>query len=136
MSETLDIDPDKIVIVQGDSDIAQGIGSMGSRSLYIGGSAMLTASKQTIDKGRELASEALEAAAGDIEYRDGRFKVAGTDLGIGLFDLAAQAAREAHRHHDTAESRWPVLAEQLPRLRSRDRSRDRRDADRALHHDG
>ncbi|MEO8009269.1 MAG: xanthine dehydrogenase family protein molybdopterin-binding subunit, partial [Betaproteobacteria bacterium] len=90
LSETLDIDPDKIVIVQGDSDIAQGIGSMGSRSLYIGGSAMLTASKQTIEKGRELAGDALEAAGKDIEYRDGRFRVAGTDLGIGLFELAAK----------------------------------------------
>ena len=90
LSETLDIDPDKIVIVQGDSDIAQGIGSMGSRSLYIGGSAMLTASKQTIEKGRELAGNALEAAGQDIEYSDGRFKVAGTDLGIGLFELAAK----------------------------------------------
>jgi carbon-monoxide dehydrogenase large subunit len=90
LSETLDIDPDRIVIVQGDSDIAQGIGSMGSRSLYIGGSAMLTASKQTIEKGRELAGDALEAAGQDIEYRDGRFKVAGTDLGIGLFELAAK----------------------------------------------
>ena len=90
LSETLDIDPDKIVIVQGDSDIAQGIGSMGSRSLYIGGSAMLTASKQTIEKGRELAGDALEAAGQDIVYSDGRFKVAGTDLGIGLFELAAK----------------------------------------------
>jgi len=90
LSETLDIDPDKIVIVQGDSDIAQGIGSMGSRSLYIGGSAMLTASKQTIEKGRELAGNALEAAGQDIEYSDGRFNVAGTDLGIGLFELAAK----------------------------------------------
>jgi len=90
LSETLDIDPDRIVIVQGDSDVAQGIGSMGSRSLYIGGSAMLTASKQTIEKGRELAGDALEAAGQDIEYRDGRFKVAGTDLGIGLFELAAK----------------------------------------------
>ena len=90
LSETLDIDPEKIVIVQGDSDVAQGIGSMGSRSLYIGGSAMLTASKQTIDKGRELAGDALEAAGQDIEYRDGRFKVAGTDLAIGLFELAAK----------------------------------------------
>jgi carbon-monoxide dehydrogenase large subunit len=90
LAETLDIDPDKIVIVQGDSDIAQGVGSMGSRSLYIGGSAMLTASKQTIEKGRELAGDALEAAGQDIEYRDGRFKVAGTDLGIGLFELAAK----------------------------------------------
>jgi aerobic carbon-monoxide dehydrogenase large subunit len=90
LSETLDIDPDRIVIVQGDSDIAQGIGSMGSRSLYIGGSAMFTASKQTIEKGRELAGNALEAAGQDIEYSDGRFKVAGTDLGIGLFELAAK----------------------------------------------
>ncbi|HEX7813390.1 MAG TPA: xanthine dehydrogenase family protein molybdopterin-binding subunit [Burkholderiales bacterium] len=90
ISETLDIDPDRIVIVQGDSDIAQGIGSMGSRSLYIGGSAMLTASKETIEKGRQLAADALEAAGQDIEYRDGRFKVAGTDLDIGLFYLAAK----------------------------------------------
>jgi carbon-monoxide dehydrogenase large subunit len=90
IAETLDIDPDKIVIVQGDSDVAQGIGSMGSRSLYIGGSAMLTASQQTIEKGRELAGEALEAAAGDIQYQNGRFKVAGTYLGIGLFDLAGK----------------------------------------------
>jgi len=87
---TLGVDADAIEIVQGDSDVAQGIGSMGSRSLYIGGSAMLTASEQTIDKGRELAADVLEAAAPDIQYREGRFSVAGTDLGIGLFDLAKQ----------------------------------------------
>ena len=90
ISETLDVDPDRIVIVQGDSDIAQGIGSMGSRSLYIGGSAMFTASKDTVEKGKELAADALEAAASDITYDDGRFKVAGTDVGIGLFELAAK----------------------------------------------
>jgi carbon-monoxide dehydrogenase large subunit len=90
ISETLGIDPERIVIVQGDSDVAQGLGSMGSRSLYIGGSAMLTASKQTIEKGRELAADELEAAAGDIQYQDGRFKVAGTDLSVGLFDLAGK----------------------------------------------
>jgi len=90
LSETLDIDPERIEIVQGDSDIANGIGSMGSRSLYIGGSAMQTASKETVEKGRELAAESLEAAAGDINYGDGRFTVAGTDLGIDLFELAAK----------------------------------------------
>jgi carbon-monoxide dehydrogenase large subunit len=90
ISETLDVDPDRIVIVQGDSDIAQGIGSMGSRSLYIGGSAMFTASRDTVEKGKELAADALEAAASDITYDDGRFKVAGTDVGIGLFELAAK----------------------------------------------
>src|SRR4029078_9429927 len=50
LSETLAIDPERIVIVQGDSDIGQGIGSMGSRSLYIGGSAIRHASKQTPQK--------------------------------------------------------------------------------------
>lgn len=90
ISATLGIDPERIVIVQGDSDVAQGLGSMGSRSLYIGGSAMLTASEQAIEKGRELAADELEAAAGDIQYQDGRFKVAGTDLSVGLFDLAGK----------------------------------------------
>jgi aerobic carbon-monoxide dehydrogenase large subunit len=90
ISETLDVDPERIVIVQGDSDIAQGIGSMGSRSLYIGGSAMFTASKDTVEKGKELAADALEVAASDMTYGDGRFKVAGTDVAIGLFELAAK----------------------------------------------
>ena len=88
--ETLGVDPDRVVIVQGDSDVAQGIGSMGSRSLYIGGSAMMTASQQTIEKGRELAGDALQAASGDIEYEDGKFKVAGTDVSIDLFELAGR----------------------------------------------
>ena len=94
LAETLQIDAGRIEIVQGDSDVAQGIGSMGSRSLYVGGSAMLTASRQTIESGRELAGRALEAAAQDITYEAGRFRVAGTDLGI---DLGALAARQPDR---------------------------------------
>jgi len=90
IADTLGIDPERIVIMQGDSDIAKGLGSMGSRSLYIGGSAMLTASNDAVDKGRQLAAEALEAAGPDIVYKEGRFAVAGTDLGIGLFELAAR----------------------------------------------
>ncbi|MGH8679719.1 MAG: xanthine dehydrogenase family protein molybdopterin-binding subunit [Burkholderiales bacterium] len=90
IAEKLDVDPERIVIVQGDSDIAQGFGSMGSRSLYIGGSAMMSASNETIEKGKQLAAEALEAAAPDIAYANGRFTVAGTDLGIDLFELAGK----------------------------------------------
>jgi carbon-monoxide dehydrogenase large subunit len=90
LSETLDVDPERIHIVQGDSDVAKGIGSMGSRSLYIGGSAMLTASRQAVEEARKLASDALEASADDLEYRDGRFTVAGTDVAIDLFELAAR----------------------------------------------
>jgi carbon-monoxide dehydrogenase large subunit len=90
IADTLDVDPARIVIVQGDSDVAQGLGSMGSRSLYIGGSAMLTASKETIDKGRQLAADSLEVAGGDVVYAAGRFSVAGTDLSIDLGELAAR----------------------------------------------
>ena len=90
LAETLQIDAGRIEIVQGDSDVATGIGSMGSRSLYIGGSAMLTASNQAIDEGKQLAGEALEAPPADIAYQAGRFAVAGTDLGIDLAELAAR----------------------------------------------
>lgn len=90
LAETLQIDADRIEIVQGDSDVATGIGSMGSRSLYIGGSAMLSASNQAIDEGRKLAGEALEAPPEDIAYAAGRFTVAGTDLGLDLAELAAR----------------------------------------------
>jgi carbon-monoxide dehydrogenase large subunit len=50
------------------------------------------ASERTVDHARELAGEALEAATSDIEYRAGVFSVAGTDLRIGLFDLAGRQA--------------------------------------------
>jgi len=51
---------------------------------------MQTASKETVEKGRELAADSLEAAASDIAYQDGRFTVAGTDLSIDLFELAGK----------------------------------------------
>jgi carbon-monoxide dehydrogenase large subunit len=90
LADTLQIDAERIEIVQGDSDVATGIGSMGSRSLYIGGSAMLSASNQAIDEGKKLAGGALEAPPADIAYAAGRFTVAGTDLGIDLAELAAR----------------------------------------------
>jgi aerobic carbon-monoxide dehydrogenase large subunit len=58
--------------------------------LFTGGSAVQVASQKTVDLGKDLAASALEAAPTDIEYRAGRYTVAGTDLGIGLFDLAAK----------------------------------------------
>jgi carbon-monoxide dehydrogenase large subunit len=81
---------DRIRVVMGDTDKNNGFGSAGSRSLFIGGSAVHVASERTIDEGRKLAADALEAPARDIEYKAGRFNVSGTDLGIGIFELAAQ----------------------------------------------
>ncbi len=89
-SELLGIDPSQIEIAMGDSDRVGGVGSMGSRSAYIGGSAVLTGSEKLVNKGRELAADALEASAADIVYAAGRFTIAGTDRAIGLGDLAAR----------------------------------------------
>ncbi len=81
---------DRIRVVMGDTDRNNGFGSAGSRSLYIGGSAVHVASHKTIDEAKAMAAEALEAPAADIEYKAGRFNVSGTDLGIGLFELAGK----------------------------------------------
>jgi carbon-monoxide dehydrogenase large subunit len=81
---------DKIRIVMGDSDRGSGFGSAGSRSLFTAGSAIEVASQTAVKNGRDLAGEALEAAAADIEYVEGVFQVAGTDRRIGLFELAAR----------------------------------------------
>jgi carbon-monoxide dehydrogenase large subunit len=81
-----------IRILQGDTDRANGFGSAGSRSLFTGGGAVQVASERTIEHAKALASEALEASAADIEYRAGSFGVVGTDLKIGLFELAARQA--------------------------------------------
>jgi carbon-monoxide dehydrogenase large subunit len=95
VSEAMDVEADKVVVIQGDSDVAEGIGSVGSRSLYIGGSAMVSVSKDTLAKARDLAADALEASPADLEYRDARFTIAGTDRAIGLAELAA---RQPEKH--------------------------------------
>jgi aerobic carbon-monoxide dehydrogenase large subunit len=94
VTEILGIGPEKIKIVQGDTDLANGVGSVGSRSAFVGGSAVAAAGHKTIARAKELAAEVLEAATPDIEYRGGRLEIAGTDRGITLGELAAlQPAR-------------------------------------------
>jgi carbon-monoxide dehydrogenase large subunit len=101
---------DRIRVVMGDTDRNNGFGSAGSRSLYIGGSAVHVASQKTIDEAKTMAAEALEAPAADIEYKAGRFNVTGTDLGIGLFELAGKQ-KDARIHVDAKNSvggpSWP-----------------------------
>jgi carbon-monoxide dehydrogenase large subunit len=84
------VSQDRVRVLQGDTDRANGFGSAGSRSLFTGGSAVHVASVRTIEHAKQLASDVLEAAPADIEYRAGRFGVVGTDLGIDLFELAGK----------------------------------------------
>ncbi|HVE49689.1 MAG TPA: xanthine dehydrogenase family protein molybdopterin-binding subunit [Casimicrobiaceae bacterium] len=79
---------ERIRIVQGDTDRGTGFGSAGSRSLFVGGSAIFVAANETIDKAKSLAADELEAAASDIEYASGEFHIGGTDRRVGLFELA------------------------------------------------
>jgi carbon-monoxide dehydrogenase large subunit len=79
---------DKIRIAQGDTDRGVGFGSAGSRSLFVGGSAVRVASERTVTKTKALAAAELEAATADIDYGDGMFRISGTDRAIGLFEVA------------------------------------------------
>jgi carbon-monoxide dehydrogenase large subunit len=90
ITEVLQIPVEQIHIVQGDTDRANGVGSVGSRSAFVGGSAVVAAGREVIVRGKEFAAEALESAPADIEYGDGEFRIAGTDRAIGLAELATR----------------------------------------------
>ena len=81
---------DKVRIVLGDTDRGDGFGSAGSRSIFTGGSAVRIGSERTLDAAKLLAADELEVAAGDLSYADATFTVAGTDISIDLFALAAK----------------------------------------------
>lgn len=81
---------DKVRVVLGDTDRGDGFGSAGSRSLFTGGSALHLGAEKTLETARQLAAQSLEASAADLEYVAGRFQVKGTDVAIGLFELAAK----------------------------------------------
>ncbi len=89
IAERLDLPPETVRVVQGDTDrIASGAGTGGSSSIPIGGVAVDRASKTLGDQLKELAAEVLEASAGDLEIVEGKVRVAGTDRVISFADLA------------------------------------------------
>src|ERR1700710_1019435 len=90
LADSLGIAMDKIDIVQGDTDLATGFGSVGSRSLFVGGTALAVSSNDLVAKAREKASNVLEASIDDIEYSSGWLTVVGTDRRVGLFEIAGK----------------------------------------------
>src|SRR5690606_7022033 len=92
VADMLGIDVDQVDIVHGDtSKIPFGMGTYGSRSLAVGGSAIVRATEKIIAKARKIAAHLLEAAEGDIEFRDGKFTVAGTDRSVAWADVTLAA---------------------------------------------
>ncbi|WP_445489348.1 xanthine dehydrogenase family protein molybdopterin-binding subunit [Rhodopseudomonas sp. RCAM05734] len=88
VAESLGIGIDKIDVIQGDTDVITGMGSVGSRSLFVGGTAAVVSAVDLIAKAREKAANMLEASVDDIEYAGGFLTVVGTDKRVGLFEIA------------------------------------------------
>jgi len=87
--EWLGVPPDKVRLVQGDTDrVSLGRGSFGSRSMTMGGSALKRAADQVIEKGKRIAAHLLEASEADIVFEKGNFKVSGTDRSRSLREVA------------------------------------------------
>jgi carbon-monoxide dehydrogenase large subunit len=96
VASAFDVEMDRVRVVQGDTDeVPVGVGTFGSRSTQVGGSALHEASTQVLDEARKRAGRALEVAEEDLTYASGRFTVAGTDRSVGLAELAANGALEA-----------------------------------------
>src|SRR5213593_4744208 len=92
LNERLGLDPSDVLYVDGDTDrVAFGMGTMGSRSTVIGGTALWMAADKVITKGKKIAARLLEAAEADVVFADGKFGVVGTDRAVGLKDVARAA---------------------------------------------
>ena len=88
---------EQVRVVQGDTDqVPFGRGTAASRSLVIGGSAIVKAVDKVIEKGRRIAAHRLEVAPGDVEFDAGQFRVVGTDRTLHFRDVA----RAAYTLHD------------------------------------
>jgi aerobic carbon-monoxide dehydrogenase large subunit len=90
VADRLDLPPERVRVVQGDTDaIATGAGTGGSSSIPVGGVSVDRASRKLADRIKGLAAEALEASPGDLEIADGTVRIAGTDRSITFSDIAA-----------------------------------------------
>ena len=104
VSDQLGIPIESVEISHGDTGNVQfGMGTYGSRSLAVGGEAIVRATNKVIEKARKIAAHILEASAEDIEFADGSFTVAGTDRSMAFGEVALAAYVPHNFPHDTLE---------------------------------
>lgn len=95
VADRLEIDPDRIRIVEGDTEtVKQGGGTGGSSSLPIAATTITRATQSLLENARNLAADHLEASPLDLDYCGGSFAVVGTDKKVSLFELAADLGEE------------------------------------------
>ncbi|MBM6404854.1 xanthine dehydrogenase family protein [Phycicoccus sp. CSK15P-2] len=92
VADRLGVPFESVEVLHGDTQIApKGMDTYGSRSLVVGGEALVRAADKVIEKARPLAAHMLEASVDDLEFTEGRFTVKGTDKGVGITDVALAA---------------------------------------------
>ncbi|MDX5357250.1 MAG: xanthine dehydrogenase family protein molybdopterin-binding subunit [Rhodobacterales bacterium] len=109
VADMIGIDAGQVEIVHGDTqNTPMGMGTYGSRSLAVGGSALVKATNKIINKAKKIAAHLLEASEDDIELKDGKFSVAGTDKSV---DWAGVTLAAYVPHNYPLESMEPGLEE-------------------------
>ena len=94
VADHLDLPPQRVRLVQGDTDaIATGGGTGGSSSIPCGGASLDAASKKLATEIKRIAADALEAAPGDLEIADGRVRVVGTDRTVSFAQIVKRAGK-------------------------------------------
>ena len=92
VTDRLGVPIENVEVVHGDTDkIPFGMGTFGSRSLAVGGTALAMSLDKVVEKGKKIAAHILEAAAEDIELADGSFRVGGTDKALAFAEIAGAA---------------------------------------------
>jgi len=109
VADRLGMPADNVEIVHGDTDrVPFGMGTYGSRSLAVGGTAVVNALNKVVEKGKKIAAHLLEASEGDIEFTDGAYRVKGTDKEKAFGEVALAAYVP---HHYPLEEMEPGLEE-------------------------
>ena len=89
---TLGLDPERVRVIEGDTDaVSFGTGTGGSRTATIGSAAVLRAMEKVIDKTKKIAAHTMEVAKEDVTFEEGQFTIAGTDRSMTFLDVAALA---------------------------------------------
>jgi carbon-monoxide dehydrogenase large subunit len=92
VADKLGIPMEDVEIIHGDTEsVAFGMGTYGSRSLAVGGSAIVKSIDKIVEKGKKIAAHKLEANADDMEFANGKFTVKGTDKSLSFGDIALTA---------------------------------------------
>jgi carbon-monoxide dehydrogenase large subunit len=103
VADRLGVAFEDVEVLHGDTQVsAKGLDTYGSRSLTVGGEALVLAADKVIEKAKPVAAHLLEASVDDIEFNAGRFSVRGTDQGMAIGEIAT-AVFAAHNLPDGME---------------------------------